>query len=131
LLCRNRSLTGFERDDPSGASYTTRRDTTPAGAIFRSEPHNLYDRETGRWLQFWMDSQGDVTRFEGGPTAESAMVLVATHDRGPDFSGEMTQRMTFTRNPNGSVRQLGEGSTDGGATWEARYDFTYKRRAAP
>jgi hypothetical protein len=28
LLCRNRSLTGFERDDPSGASYTTRRDTT-------------------------------------------------------------------------------------------------------
>jgi hypothetical protein len=36
--------------------------------------------------------------------------------------------MTFSRNGDGSVRQLGETSVDG-ETWTARYDFTYRRRA--
>jgi hypothetical protein len=41
-----------------------------------------------------------------------------------------TNRMTYSPNPDGSVRQHGETSDDGGHTWTPDYDFTYRRAAA-
>jgi hypothetical protein len=40
-------------------------------------------------------------------------------------------RMTFTANVDGTVRQHGESSEDGGASWTTSYDLTYRPRAAP
>jgi hypothetical protein len=40
------------------------------------------------------------------------------------------RRMTFTPRGKDEVRQLGEKSKDGGATWETEYDLVY-RRAGP
>ena len=36
------------------------------------------------------------------------------------------QRMRFTREAGGAVRQHGTQSTDGGRTWTDQYDFTYR-----
>lgn len=76
----------------------------------------------GVWRQFYMDSNGNVTVFEGGLSADGAMVLQA-----PGRTGAI-QRMTVSPEPDGSVRQRGETSTDDGATWAPGYDFTYRRR---
>lgn len=78
-------------------------------------------RRGGVWRQFYMDSGGAVTVFEGGPQ-DGAMVLQAAGRPGS------IQRMTVSLEPDGSVRQRGETSTDGGATWAPGYDFTYRRR---
>jgi hypothetical protein len=37
-------------------------------------------------------------------------------------------RMTYTSAADGSVRQLGETSSDDGKTWTPNFDFTYRRR---
>lgn len=79
-------------------------------------------RRGGVWRQFYMDSNGGVTVFEGGLSEAGAMVLEA-----PGRPGSI-QRMTVSPEPDGSVRQRGESSTDGGATWTPGYDFTYRRR---
>lgn len=76
----------------------------------------------GVWRQFYMDSNGAVTVFEGGLSADGAMVLLA-----PGRAGAI-QRMTVSPEADGSVRQRGETSTDDGATWTRGYDFTYRRR---
>jgi hypothetical protein len=78
-------------------------------------------RRGGVWRQFYMDSGGSVTVFEGG-VRDGAMVLEAP------ARGGAVQRMTVSPEPDGSVRQHGESSTDGGATWTPGYDFTYRRR---
>lgn len=78
-------------------------------------------RRRGVWRQFYMDSGGSVTVFEGG-LKDGAMVLEAPAQPGA------IQRMTVSPLPDGSVRQRGESSTDGGATWTPAYDFTYRRR---
>ena len=78
-------------------------------------------RRGGVWRQFYMDSGGAVTVFEGG-VRDGAMVLEA-----PGRAGSI-QRMTVSPEPDGSVRQRGESSTDGGATWTPGYDFRYRRR---
>jgi hypothetical protein len=78
-------------------------------------------RRGGVWRQFYMDSTGAVTVFEGG-VEDGAMVMHA-----PGRAGAV-QRMTISPLADGSVRQLGESTRDGGTTWTAGYDFTYRRR---
>ena len=90
---------------------------------------NLYDAATGHWRQFWVDSVGDVTVFTGDATADG-MRLTAQGDVEPGDASPVTNRMTFTRNADGSVRQHGQQSRDEGVTWVTRYDFTYRRPRA-
>ena len=96
----------------------------PGGAptIYHGISFSAFDaRRGGVWRQFYMDSGGAVTVFEGG-VRDGAMVLEA-----PGRAGSI-QRMTVSPEPDGSVRQRGESSTDGGATWTPGYDFRYRRR---
>lgn len=96
-----------------------------ARSDFTGRSLNLYDRASGAWRQFWVDSQGDVTVFVGAATA-TGMQLTAEGDVSPQQSTPHFNRMTFTRNDDGSVRQHGEVSSDGN-TWTTSYDFTYRR----
>ena len=57
------------------------------------------------------------------------MRLTAENDREAGNPNPVWNRMTFTRNADGSVRQHGEQSADSGATWTTQYDFTYRRAA--
>ena len=87
---------------------------------------NIYDRATGQWNQFWVDSTGEVTRFVGGPH-QGGMRLTDPANIAAGQPGPTHTRMTFTPNPDGSVRQHGESSPDG-QIWTTTYDFTYRRR---
>jgi hypothetical protein len=51
------------------------------------------------------------------------MVLTAS-------AGNVRNRMTYRRQPDGSVLQTGEVSLDGGETWTPGYGFTYRRAAS-
>lgn len=88
---------------------------------------NIYDRTSGKWEQFWVDSTGGRVRFVGGPT-ETGM-RITTEAPVPVAPGQMAySRMTFTNNADGTVLQHGEQSADG-ATWTTAYAFIYRRRA--
>lgn len=83
------------------------------------------------WRQTWLDSSGSRVEFTGGWTGQ-AMVLTG------EWVGAVTPgqparvRMTYTRGEDGTVRQFGEASQDGGKTWAANFDFTYRpAKAAP
>ena len=76
-----------------------------------------------RWRQLWADSTNRFTEFSGGLEGE-AMVLTGSTTL-PDGSARQV-RIRYTREAGGAVRQLGTFSTDGGATWQPSYDFTYR-----
>lgn len=99
---------------------------TSAGSPYSGRSLNIYDRATGHWQQFWVDSTGEVTRFVGGPH-EGGMRLTDPANVTARSPSPIHTRMTFTPSPDGSVRQHGETSPDG-QTWTTRYDFTYRRR---
>jgi hypothetical protein len=73
------------------------------------------------WRQVWLDKDGSWAEFKGGWNGK-AMVLVGEW---PDGKPRRI-RMTYTKEPDGSVRQLGEESRDGGRTWGPSFDFTYR-----
>jgi len=91
------------------------------------ESFNYYNATTKKWHQTWVDDQGAIAEFDGD-FRDGAMRLEgyregATHERIP-------ARLTLTPLPNGTVRQLGENSTDGGKTWTVLYDFIYAKKKA-
>lgn len=79
-----------------------------------------------QWEQFWIDSGNSRALFTGGWNG-NAMVIQGAWPKTPtDATGPLT-RMSYSRNADGSVRQFGEVSPDGGATWTPSFDFTYRK----
>ena len=85
---------------------------------------NTYNAGTGQWQQFWVGQQG-VTEYRESRWDNGTLVFLA-HSLSPQ--GAYDQRLSFTPVDANTVRQLGELSTDGGATWKVGYDFYYHRK---
>jgi len=99
------------------------------GSAFTGVSINFYDPAKEKWHQTWMSSSAGSVYIEGGLNLDGAMVLT---DDGLDISKitGVLNRVTWTPNKDGSVRQYWEASSDGGATWSVSFDGLYKRKAA-
>jgi len=87
---------------------------------FSGKSLNSYDRSDKRWHQSWVDSSG--SRLElAGAYGDKRMVLSSA-------PGATVQRIAWSVNDDGSVRQLWESSADGGTTWTVQFDGRYVRR---
>lgn len=88
-----------------------------------------YDAERRHWRQAWVDSSGARVDFDGGP-AGAAMVLTGHWANVVAKGQDGLIRMTYSKRPDGSVRQHGEQSTDHGLTWTTSFDFIYRPQTA-
>ncbi|MES2443504.1 MAG: hypothetical protein V4574_11805 [Pseudomonadota bacterium] len=82
-----------------------------------------YDAAIGSWHQSWVDSSGVRVEFTGG--IEGAAMVLTGPWPGVANGKDGDIRMTYTREPNGAVRQKGDVSTDHGKTWAPSFDFLY------
>jgi hypothetical protein len=86
---------------------------------------NFYNREDGRWHQVWVSNSGEVLNLTGG-YADGTLTF-----RGESKQADGTRlqhRLSFHANPDRSVRQFWEVSSDGGATWTSSFDGLYRKR---
>lgn len=87
-------------------------------------------RPENRWKQVWVTDAGGVK--------EKALVDLLPNGA-VRFRGEIPLRdgrkildqTTLTPNPDGTVRQVIEQSTDGGQSWKVAYDAIYRRKKSP
>jgi hypothetical protein len=96
--------------------------TGPGGTTGRS--FNLYDQATGKWHQTWIDSGGTLLQLDGG--LEGSSMVMQGQRPAPNGIGMTTHRISWTPNPDGSVRQLWEASRDG-ETWTVLFDGLYEK----
>ncbi len=86
---------------------------------------NAYDRFAREWRQHWVGNDGLVLHLRGG-LRDGRMVLEGNlQARG---GGTQRNRITWSLEPDGRVRQRWETSTDAGATWQSSFDGWYRRR---
>lgn len=85
---------------------------------------NIYDRDTKKWHQNWVDDKGTYTHYVG-ELIDGKMVYIADSMQN---GKKIMLKMTFSKLPNGDVRQHGENSFDEGKTWITTFDFTYVRK---
>jgi hypothetical protein len=91
---------------------------------------NMYDPADRHWHQTWHDSSNARVEFDG--ELKGGMMVLTGPWKGVNGPGkDGIVRMTYSREAGGAVRQHGEVSTDNGATWTHRFDFTYRPSASP
>jgi len=81
---------------------------------------NMYDARSGLWTQVWRDTNDFTLVIYGGLVGDK-MVMSGTRLNS-------LQRITWTPNSDGTVRQLGETSGDNGQSWTTSYDLTYVKQ---
>jgi len=90
---------------------------------------SAWNPRTGKWHQTWTDSSGATVEFDGG-LAGDTMTIVGFWPNVIAPGKDGVVRMNYRRNPDGSVRQWGEVTQDGGKSWSPSFDFTYKPSAS-
>ena len=86
---------------------------------------NFVDQASGEWTQVWVDSQGGSLHLTGRLTGNQLQFT----GMAPGSDGKPAhQRLTFTRNADGTVRQLWESSADGQA-WTTVFDGLYRKKS--
>jgi hypothetical protein len=90
---------------------------------------NVYDADRGVWHQTWIDSTGSLLviegKFGGGAMTMSDVTLPGKKD------AKAVNEITWTPQPDGSVRQHWRVSADGGKTWSTSFDGKYVRSTLP
>ena len=94
------------------------------GKGYSGESLNMYDAGRKVWHQTWVDDNGLVLLLDGHWDGKN-MVL---EGMAPNVNGKMAkQRITFTPNADGSVRQLWETADVKGA-WTVAFDGKYTKK---
>jgi hypothetical protein len=97
-----------------------------ASPVTTGKSFNIFDVTDKKWHQTWVDDKGAFTHYIG-EFKDGRMMLV----NDSVVNGKKTlARMTFSKLPNGDVRQHGENSTDDGKTWTTTFDLTYSKKKA-
>ena len=86
---------------------------------------NKYDPAKKAWEQFWVEDDGATNYFTGSLVeGEMRYELAKTRRDG----SKLMRHLTFSKLPDGSVRQLSQASTDSGKSWLVEYDFVYRKK---
>ena len=92
----------------------------------RGRSVNFFDRSDGRWHQVWIDDRGTPLYLSGGFDGTSMILRGETLDA----DGKATlQRITWTPQADGRVRQHWESSVDAGTSWSTVFDGYYARQS--
>jgi hypothetical protein len=87
---------------------------------------NYFDMADRKWHQHWIGADGDAVHFIGEWTG--TMMAFKADDIATPGGGRQVLSMTFEPLPDGSVRQTGKISTDGGKTFALSYQLLYERQ---
>lgn len=98
------------------------------GAAFTGMSINFYDSVKETWHQTWMSNAGGSVYLEGALNDDGAMVLTDKDLPIRKVSGTIN-RVTWTPNDDGSVRQFWESSTDDGESWSVAFDGLYTKKS--
>ena len=95
---------------------------TPDGKYFGTSL-NKYNAANGQWEQFWIDNSGFSLFIRGGIQSKK-MVLQDVEQ----VEGKPVNRITWTPDEDGSVRQTWDVSKDNGNSWNTVFDGKYVRK---
>lgn len=123
-------------DSAGGTPYGTNRiSREEAGCLLHErwggsqggsgQSFNFYDRQRKHWEQVWVASGGNVLRLSGHFNGTS---MILEGDATAPGGGALRNRIVWTQEPDGRVRQVWSTSTDDGKTWQVSFDGWYRTK---
>jgi hypothetical protein len=100
--------------------------TSSSGYVGKSL--NIYDLQTQLWHQTWTDSTGLLLQLSGAIEDDSMVMVGETTLKDNHNTMRRTlNRIRWTPNADGSVRQHWQVSQDHGETWKTAFDGLYEK----
>lgn len=86
---------------------------------------NYFDKNDKTWNQLWIDNSGNALKLKGQHNGES-MILVSE----PAISNNQVviNKITWTPQSDGSVRQLWESTNNAGIKWNILFEGIYRKK---
>jgi len=115
-------VVGHNRISPIQGGCTLLEEYYTLPGPYEGKSFNYYDSADGQWHQVWVDNGGTRLHLRGG-YSEHQMVM-----SGERLAGGKTilDRITWTDNGDGTVRQVWDVSPDGGGVFNTIFDGLYK-----
>lgn len=98
--------------------------STPSG--YAGKSFNIYDKQHQTWHQTWVDNSGLLLQLDG--KKEGNQMILSGYSIQDD--NRILNRITWTDNKNGSVRQHWEIKQSNTKTWETIFDGLYTKMPA-
>lgn len=117
-------LVGTNMIDLIQDSCILRENWKSAISKYTGTSYNFYDKNSKTWTQTWVDNQGGSLIMKGN-FSNNKMILRSEPVINEDGSS-VINKITWTDNNDGSVRQLWETKTDNGE-WIIAFDGNYVR----
>ncbi|MGB5497870.1 MAG: hypothetical protein WBM77_02975 [Maribacter sp.] len=109
----------------SESDCVIRENWTSAKAGYTGTSTNFYNQITGQWEQLWIDNSGDHLKLKGNRVGNQ-MILIS--DELVNSKGGLSRnRITWTKNEDGTVRQLWE-IVEGEKVVSIAFDGLYMRK---
>ncbi len=93
------------------------------GMSLKGHSYSVFDSQTRRWKQTWVDNEGAYLDFEGEMKADS-MILSRSFLRNDQ---SVFQRMVWTNIKLDELDWFWQTSIDSGKTWQTNWHIVYKR----
>ena len=118
------SLAGTNVIDKIQDNCILRENWTSAVGNFTGTSSNFYNTQTKQWEQIWLDNQGGILHLKGNRKGNQ---MILQSDEQNNSKGEpFFNRITWTSNDDGTVRQYWEIITNGNEVTVA-FDGLYKK----
>jgi len=88
---------------------------------------NTYSPGDKQWHQHWLGSGGGILDLAGTFSNDALTLSGTSYGAG---GARIDNRLQFTKNADGTVRQFWQQSRDGGRTWSVAFDGKYVRAAS-
>ncbi|MCK5821554.1 MAG: hypothetical protein KAH17_06705 [Bacteroidales bacterium] len=95
-------------------------------SAYTGSSYNFYDKSEKKWKQVWVDNQGTVLELTG--EFKKGKMVLSSNEKTDQNGNKIINRITWSKNDDGTVRQLWEQSDDGGLTFNTSFDGLYRRR---
>ena len=97
--------------------------TGAPGIVLEGRSLSTFDRNTRRWGQTWVDSEGSYLDFHGA-LVDGRMIFTREAERD---GRKFTQRMVWQDIAADSFKWLWQRSEDEGKTWKTLWEIDYRR----
>ncbi|GLX78438.1 hypothetical protein tinsulaeT_17780 [Thalassotalea insulae] len=96
--------------------------STPSG--YTGKSFNIYDKNSGKWHQTWTDNSGLLLILTGNRVANQMILSGSLEQNGET----VMQRIIWTANKDGSVRQHWQTKKPNEDNWQDAFDGLYRKK---
>jgi hypothetical protein len=119
-------MVGFNKINKIEGDCILRENWKSVVSSHTGSSYNFYDKSDKKWKHLWMGSDGVAVVVKGN-FRDNKMIMTGDEYR-DEKNNRIVNKITWTANPDGTVRQVWEQSSDGGQAFTVLFDALYRRR---